>query len=208
MLLVFLLIALTTSLSSNAGLDIFFDVQKNHASPSKSSSGSITKKEETCIITRDGICLHTNVYYPDQSKFFPPYSSVYQNTPYGEESIIEDASEWNNLGFVYLAQDVRGRFRSNGTYVFFTVVGNDSLDSIEWIISQSWSDGNVATYGISANALGQYGDVCGITQYLLSDNNTNNTNYKKYDALFQHILIMQPSLGIPISCTLLCPETS
>ena len=81
---------------------------------------------------------------------------------------------------------------SNGTHAVFTKVGNDSLDSIQWIISQSWSDGNVATYGLSANALGQYGDVCGVTQYLLSDNNTNNTIHKKYDALFQHILIMQP----------------
>ena len=53
-----------------------------------------------------------------------------QNTPYREEPIVEDASKWNNLGFVYLAQDVRGRFRSNGAYAFVTKVGNDSLDSI------------------------------------------------------------------------------
>eukprot|EP01084_Bolivina_argentea_P238928 401460_1 len=176
--------------------DIFSEVHSRHSSNVKAKYA--TKKETICIMTRDNICLSTNIYYPDPTVFQEPYSSIYQNTPYGKESIDDDYSEWNNMGWVYLAQDDRGRFQSNGTYEFFTNVGNDSLDTINWIKSASWSDNNIATYGISANALGQYGDPMGFTQYLWMDtpyNNTNNTYFQQYMDTFKHILIMQPSLG-------------
>ena len=60
------------------------------------------------------------------------------------------------LGYAVVAQDMRGRFDSEGHHAI--IFGNDGLggvhqdghDTIEWVVAQSWSNGKVATWGGSA----------------------------------------------------------
>jgi uncharacterized protein len=103
---------------------------------------------------RDGVVLRADVYRPDDQLKHP---AILMRTPYnknvygdnGQLRFIEAAS----AGYAMVNQDLRGRFASEGTYdggdLFFTVEGPDGYDSIEWLASQPWCDGNVGMAGYS-----------------------------------------------------------
>ncbi len=52
-------------------------------------------------------------------------------------------------GYAVVIQDVRGRYASAGEFVPYQREGDDGFDTIEWAAAQSWSDGNVGTFGLS-----------------------------------------------------------
>lgn len=56
-------------------------------------------------------------------------------------------------GYVFVAQDTRGRGDSEGAFEFFAGDGPDGYDSIEWLAGQPWSTGKVGTLGLSYSAL-------------------------------------------------------
>ncbi len=68
---------------------------------------------------------------------------------------------------MFLGQDVRGRGQSSGEYSFWRTSGNDTLDTMEWVLAQNWSTGNIAAIGASANALAQYADLTGIVSTIV-----------------------------------------
>eukprot|EP01084_Bolivina_argentea_P052651 96713_1 len=149
------------------------------------------KKEKVCIMTRDNVCLSTNVYTP--ALHHPPYDVLYAKTPYGKVSLDPDCAVAEPNGWVCLAQDLRGRHDSNGTYSFWRNSGNDTMDTIQWVTQQPWFNnktGNVAVIGISANALAQYADITGVTNFP-----ENTTLFNKYNNLFQHVRTSQFFLG-------------
>ena len=139
----------------------------------------LLKPETICIMTRDNICLSTDVYKPESGSSF---STVYAKTPYGKGSLSGTASTYNKLGYVVLAQDCRGRHGSNGSYSFWRTSGNDTIDTIEWLMAQSWSDGYLGVTGTSADALAQYADIPGVSQ---GGGGTNGFN--KYNEILNHI---------------------
>ena len=79
-------------------------------------------KREYTIEMRDGVHLFTSVYSPrDKSKKYPillvrtPYSVA----PYGENkytSFLGASKEFADEGFIFVFQDVRGRYMSEGEY--------------------------------------------------------------------------------------------
>lgn len=139
----------------------------------------LAKPETICIMTRDNICLSTDVYKPASGE---TYSTVYAKTPYGKGSLTSTASTYNKQGYVVLAQDCRGRHGSNGSYSFWRTSGNDTIDTIEWLMAQSWSDGYLGVTGVSADALAQYADIPGVSQ---GGGGTNGFN--KYNEILNHI---------------------
>ena len=102
----------------------------------------------------DGVKLATDVYLPAKGK--PPYPTVLIRTPYGKSVGKGLAANLGPLGYALVAQDMRGRFASEGKPAI--IFGNDGLggehqdghDTITWIAKQDWSDGKVATWGGSA----------------------------------------------------------
>jgi uncharacterized protein len=102
----------------------------------------------------DGVKLATDVYLPAKGK--PPYPTVLIRTPYGKGVGKGLAANLGPLGYALVAQDMRGRFASEGKPAI--IFGNDGLggehqdghDTIRWIAKQDWSDGKVATWGGSA----------------------------------------------------------
>ena len=52
-------------------------------------------------------------------------------------------------GYAVVVQDVRGRYDSDGTFDPYKHEGHDGYDTIEWLAAQSWSNGRVATVGLS-----------------------------------------------------------
>jgi putative CocE/NonD family hydrolase len=109
-------------------------------------------KREYMIEMRDGVKLFTAVYSPkDKSKSYPiiitrtPYSSG----PYGEEKFtgfLGASKEFLQEGFIFVVQDVRGRYLSEGEFDNMrphnpnkrTKIdideSSDTYDTIEWLI--------------------------------------------------------------------------
>lgn len=56
---------------------------------------------------------------------------------------------WANKGYAVVSQDVRGRADSEGELIPFYNEREDGYDTIDWIIAQDWSDGNVGMWGAS-----------------------------------------------------------
>jgi hypothetical protein len=101
---------------------------------------------------RDGINLLTDIYLPAGDGPFPV---ILSRVPYGTQSDYIFQSSYGHYfteqGYVYVSQNVRGRFGSEGEFATY-VNGQeipDAYDTIDWIIDQEWSDGNVGVMGES-----------------------------------------------------------
>jgi hypothetical protein len=102
---------------------------------------------------RDGVKLATDIYLPAGESKHPV---LIVRTPYDKSGARGDATYLAHQGYVVLAQDVRGRFASEGRFYAFVNEGPDGYDTIEWAAAQSWSDGQVGTFGASYLAWDQY----------------------------------------------------
>lgn len=71
-------------------------------------------------------------------------------TPYGVGS-----AAWADFGFVMINQQQRGTFFSSGTFDLWRTDDHDAYESCDWIINQTWSDGQVFTVGASADGIGE-----------------------------------------------------
>jgi putative CocE/NonD family hydrolase len=99
---------------------------------------------------RDGVELDADVYRPDSEGKFPV---IISRTPYNKSTDRGNALEMGRYfaarGYVYVAQDVRGRGDSDGVFMPYRNDGPDGYDSIEWCANQPWSAGKVGTIGQS-----------------------------------------------------------
>lgn len=105
---------------------------------------------------RDGVELSSNVWMPTQNGRFP---LILMRTPYLEK---EDADYANiavyfaKNGYAFAIQDVRGRGDSDGIFDAYYQEGQDGFDTIEWMASQSWANGDVCMIGASYRAGSQW----------------------------------------------------
>lgn len=97
---------------------------------------------------RDGTKLSANVYAPKEGVALP---TILNRTPYGKDSKgrFATASSFVDRGYAVVQVDVRGRGNSEGTFNPYFQEIEDGFDSIEWVASQEWCDGNVGTFGSS-----------------------------------------------------------
>ena len=73
-------------------------------------------------------------------------------TPYGKEFALQDYSTFQHAaerGYAVVVQDVRGRYASAGEFRPYENEGRDGYDTIEWAAQQSWSNGDIGTFGLS-----------------------------------------------------------
>lgn len=100
---------------------------------------------------RDGVKLATDVYFPSGGA--AGSGVVLIRLPYdkaGRYTFIPEVAEYfAENGFVCVAQDVRGKYRSEGSLTPFVNEAQDGWDTVEWIINQPWSNGRVGTWGDS-----------------------------------------------------------
>ncbi|MGY6522799.1 MAG: CocE/NonD family hydrolase [Mongoliitalea sp.] len=126
-------------------------------------------KQEFQIPMRDGVKLHTVVYSPkDASKNYPIMMSrtPYNSGPYGEGNLKRSLGPSEKLmkdGYIFVYQDVRGRWMSEGTYDNMRPTlperkknskeideSTDTFDTIEWLLKNlSNSNKRVGMWGIS-----------------------------------------------------------
>ncbi|MEV8337760.1 CocE/NonD family hydrolase [Leucobacter sp. NPDC077196] len=111
---------------------------------------------EERVRTRDGVHLATDVYLPsagDGTRDDSPGDTILIRLPYdknGEYTFIPLVAEYFlQHGYRVVAQDVRGKFRSEGEALLFVNEVRDGEDTLDWIVAQAWSNGRVAMWGDS-----------------------------------------------------------
>ena len=101
------------------------------------------------IPMRDGVNLSADIYFPRGEQ--GPFPVILGRTPYNNvtEESIESAVFYPQHGYVFVAQDVRGKNDSDGEFYAFANEFEDGYDTVEWIGTQPWCDGNVGMVGAS-----------------------------------------------------------
>ncbi len=123
-------------------------------------------KTDVLIPMRDGVRLHTEIYLPKVAK--EPLPILFERTPYGigdddkgfafklrgYRELIED-------GYVFVFQDIRGRYKSEGQFVMLRRPrdksdpgaideSSDVYDTIDWLLKNVRNNnGRVGVLGIS-----------------------------------------------------------
>jgi putative CocE/NonD family hydrolase len=128
---------------------------------------SIFKLQEVMIPVRDGVRLQTAILTPvDQSG---PLPILFRRTPYGvpekpPEKMPSSLKELAEDGYIFVIQNLRGRFKSEGVFHLSSWVDlndpkatnetTDAYDSIEWLIKNvPNNNGKVGMYGVSYDGL-------------------------------------------------------
>ncbi|MEK6280544.1 MAG: CocE/NonD family hydrolase [Acidobacteriota bacterium] len=124
-------------------------------------------KTEQRITMRDGVRLFTSIYSPkDKSRKYPIMlnRTPYSVSPYGLDKYkasVGPSLLFQKEGFIFVYQDVRGKFMSEGTYVNVRPHTNgktarqvdessDTYDTIDWLVKNvPNNNGRVGTWGIS-----------------------------------------------------------
>ena len=123
---------------------------------------------EEMVPMRDGVKLYTLILTPKQAE--RPLPILLQRTPYdatraigGHPSARLDVvvgSRFLGSDYIYVRQDIRGRFKSEGDYVMYrpprgafnateTDETTDAWDSIDWLAKNVDSNGRVGVWGTS-----------------------------------------------------------
>ena len=108
----------------------------------------VTREENIRVPLADGLTLATDLYRPQASGRHP---TVLIRTPYGRANLLTHftAQRLAERGYNVVCQDVRGRFDSDGEFEPYVHEAADGQTTIEWIVQQPWSDGQVAMWGQS-----------------------------------------------------------
>jgi putative CocE/NonD family hydrolase len=143
----------------------------------QSPSFEVVLESNQRVALRDGVHLATDVYRPARggkavSGRFPV---ILERTPYGRnvtyfrditaanatpKSRAEVAEFYVRHGYVVIFQDCRGCHDSEGTFVKYLNEANDGFDTCGWIRTQSWSNGQIGTMGLSYAAHTQVALAC------------------------------------------------
>jgi putative CocE/NonD family hydrolase len=123
---------------------------------------------EEMIPMRDGVKLYTIIMVPKDAGETLPL--IMNRTPYDATGILRGPASTRlgvNIGtqflgndYIYVAQDIRGRFKSEGGYIMFrpprgplndteTDHTTDTWDTIEWLVNNVESNGRVGVWGTS-----------------------------------------------------------
>ncbi len=113
----------------------------------------------TMVAMRDHVKLATDVYLPGDGN--EKYPVIIVRTPYSKSNGAGALAAIAKLrGYALVAQDVRGRFKSEGQAAI--IFGNEGLgehqdgrDTMEWVAKQPWCDGKIGTWGGSALGITQ-----------------------------------------------------
>ena len=107
---------------------------------------------------RDDVELATDIYLAPGS-FGAPRPVILVRTPYGKSGMGGlYAMLYSTQNYHLVVQDCRGTFDSKveDDYLLFIDAYKDGVDTINWILEQSWSNGKIASAGASALGINEY----------------------------------------------------
>jgi uncharacterized protein len=103
-------------------------------------------ERDVAVVMRDGTTLRADIYRPKAEGKFPV---LLTRTPYDKQDERETAVLAVERGYIAIAQDVRGRYDSDGEWYPFRYESADGYDTIEWAAALPYSDGRVGMFGSS-----------------------------------------------------------
>jgi putative CocE/NonD family hydrolase len=121
-------------------------------------------RDEVMIPVRDGVKLHAVILTP--KKISTPLPILMERTPYGVDEASSDGinarySELVKDSYIFVFEDIRGRYKSEGTFVMSRAMvdhknprlvdeSTDTYDTIAWLIKNVPNNsGRVGVFGIS-----------------------------------------------------------
>ena len=118
---------------------------------------TVSMDRNVAVPMRDGVTLRADVYRPQAEGPFPV---ILTRTPYNKGALDGGPSPTYEAlaaaGYVVVAQDVRGRYASDGDSHRSLLFGypdiEDGYDSVEWCARLADSNGDVGIFGNSYGA--------------------------------------------------------
>jgi putative CocE/NonD family hydrolase len=114
----------------------------------------VTIEHNAVAAMRDGTKLRADIYRPKADGKFPV---LLVRTPYDKTNEMQFGARAAARGYVVVAQDVRGRYHSEGEWYPFKNETQDGYDTVEWAAALPYSNGKVGMFG---------GSYVGATQFL------------------------------------------
>lgn len=115
--------------------------------------------ERTTILMRDGVGLAAVLFRPTAGVA----ATLIVRTPYGHDLPIGgNGGTYPHLlalldaGYAVCWVECRGTFKSEGRFRPKVDEVDDGYDTIDWLVSQPWSNGEVASYGMSYFGMTQW----------------------------------------------------
>ncbi|HUD23691.1 MAG TPA: CocE/NonD family hydrolase [Acidobacteriaceae bacterium] len=125
-------------------------------------------RQEAMLPMRDGVRLHAVILRPADLSDVPPSGLPFllARTPYGvdefdSDSVNRDKPELAASGYLFVYEDIRGRYKSEGKFVMNRAITvhnsnrdvdetTDTRDTIDWLLKNvPGNDGRVGVYGLS-----------------------------------------------------------
>jgi uncharacterized protein len=135
--------------------------------PPPSAARALFNYQEVMIPVRDGVRLQTVILTP--TNMTKPLPILFRRTPYGvpekaPEQMPSSLKELAQDGYIFVIQNLRGRFKSEGYFKLSSQVDlndpkatnetTDAYDSIEWLSKNiPNNNGKVGMYGVSYDGL-------------------------------------------------------
>jgi putative CocE/NonD family hydrolase len=132
----------------------------------KPDLAKLFEKKTAVIPMRDGVKLYTEIYTPRDAQ--QPLPMLMNRTPYGVSAgpnsysnRLYGATDLYADGYIFVYQDIRGRYGSGGTFEMNRPVhdpsdpkgvdeSTDTYDTIEWLVKNvPKNNGRVGIYGVS-----------------------------------------------------------
>jgi hypothetical protein len=149
------LLAAALAVASTPPALAFQDYAKYSPAALESELGRIAVSRLGVMVPmRDGVALSTDIYTPKNASGKLPV--ILWKTPYSEHK-LRGASQRLVLesvkrGYVFIIQNERGRYYSQGQWEILGKPQTDGYDTLTWIAGQPWSNGKVGTLGCSSSA--------------------------------------------------------
>ena len=107
---------------------------------------SMIAQMNVMVPMRDGIKLATDIYRPRKPGKYP---AILCRMPYGTDLKIYKllARMFVSQGYIFLNQDTRGTFSSEGTYFPLAAEWEDGHDTVDWVVKQPWFNGKLGAWG-------------------------------------------------------------
>ena len=135
--------------------------------PQPSPAKPLFKLQEAMVPVRDGVHLQTAILIPVDQR--GPLPILFRRTPYGvpdkaPEQMPASFKELAQDGYIFVFQNLRGRFKSEGVFNLSSWVDlddpkatnetTDAYDSIEWLLKNvPNNNGKVGMFGVSYDGL-------------------------------------------------------
>jgi uncharacterized protein len=122
------------------------------------------QRAEVMIPMRDGVKLHAVILKP--ADIAGPLPILMQRTPYGVDgttrgSFFAQRPELARDGYIYVAEDIRGRYKSEGEFIMMRPLADhhdhkaidestDAYDTVAWLLANvTGNNGRVGVVGVS-----------------------------------------------------------